>query len=75
MDRLLQAAAERGVKVNIIVYKEVAQALTRKFLTPLLPEYIHSILPNSTPVNLKTLTRLSLYAALKGLEAVSRRIR
>ncbi|KAL4912357.1 hypothetical protein BDW62DRAFT_206548 [Aspergillus aurantiobrunneus] len=28
LDRLLQAAAQRGVKVNIIVYKEVTQALT-----------------------------------------------
>ncbi|TKA73070.1 hypothetical protein B0A49_02153 [Cryomyces minteri] len=28
IDRMLQAAAERGVKVNVIVYKEVAQALT-----------------------------------------------
>ncbi|KAK8151871.1 hypothetical protein BKA80DRAFT_305489 [Phyllosticta citrichinensis] len=28
IDRMLQAAAERGVKVNIIVYKEVSQALT-----------------------------------------------
>ncbi|KAL1589914.1 hypothetical protein WHR41_01104 [Cladosporium halotolerans] len=28
LDRLLFAAAERGVKVNIIVYKEVTQALT-----------------------------------------------
>ncbi|GAD97514.1 hypothetical protein MYCGRDRAFT_35527 [Paecilomyces variotii No. 5] len=28
VDRMLQAAAERGVHVNIIVYKEVTQALT-----------------------------------------------
>jgi phospholipase D1/2 len=28
VDRMLHAAAERGVKVNIIVYKEVTQALT-----------------------------------------------
>ncbi|MCJ1249012.1 hypothetical protein MMC30_006233 [Trapelia coarctata] len=28
IDRMLQAAAQRGVKVNIIVYKEVSQALT-----------------------------------------------
>lgn len=26
---MLQAAAQRGVRVNIIVYKEVTQALTR----------------------------------------------
>ena len=30
LDRMLQAAAARGVKVNIIVYKEVTQALTCK---------------------------------------------
>ena len=29
LDRMLQAAAQRGVKVNVIVYKEVTQALTR----------------------------------------------
>ncbi|CAD0046965.1 unnamed protein product [Aureobasidium pullulans] len=28
VDRMLQAAAERGVKVNILIYKEVTQALT-----------------------------------------------
>jgi hypothetical protein len=28
LDRMLQAAAQRGVKVNIIVYKEVERALT-----------------------------------------------
>ncbi|KAL5395708.1 hypothetical protein PMIN06_003567 [Paraphaeosphaeria minitans] len=28
IDRMLQAAAQRGVKINIIVYKEVTQALT-----------------------------------------------
>lgn len=28
LDRLLKAAAERGVKINIIIYKEIPQALT-----------------------------------------------
>lgn len=28
LDNMLQAAAERGVDIKIIVYKEVAQALT-----------------------------------------------
>lgn len=32
LDRMLQAAAQRGVRVNIIVYKEVTQALTRTSL-------------------------------------------
>jgi hypothetical protein len=31
LDRMLQAAAQRGVRVNIIVYKEVTQALTRMY--------------------------------------------
>lgn len=35
IDRMLQAAAERGVKINIIVYKEVTQALTRTLFVPL----------------------------------------
>ena len=30
LDRMLLAAAKRGVKVNIIVYKEVSNVLTRK---------------------------------------------
>ena len=34
LDNMLKAAAERGVKVNIIVYKEVEQALTRKDCFP-----------------------------------------
>jgi hypothetical protein len=29
---MLLAAAERGVKVNVIVYKEVAQILTRELV-------------------------------------------
>lgn len=33
LDRMLQAAAQRGVRVNIIVYKEVTQALTRIYIS------------------------------------------
>ena len=40
LDRMLAAAAERGVKINIVVYKEVTQALTRKLLSPSLPDYL-----------------------------------
>ena len=36
LDRLLKAAAERGVKVHVIVYKEVEKALTREY-----PELVH----------------------------------
>ena len=35
LDRMLLAAAERGVKVNVIVYKEVSNVLTRLFPCPL----------------------------------------
>jgi phospholipase D1/2 len=31
LDRMLRNAAERGVKVNVIVYKEVTQVLTGRF--------------------------------------------
>lgn len=31
LDRMLQAAAQRGVRVNVIVYKEVTQAMTCKY--------------------------------------------
>jgi phospholipase D1/2 len=31
---MLQAAAQRGVRVNVIVYKEVTQALTRMYISP-----------------------------------------
>lgn len=31
---MLLAAAKRGVKVNVIVYKEVAAVLTREFIHP-----------------------------------------
>lgn len=69
---MLQAAAQRGVKVNIIVYKEVTQALTRKYLSPTLPEYLHSLLPRSTDAVTSLLSRLglaSIFAALESFEA------
>ncbi|XP_014560613.1 hypothetical protein COCVIDRAFT_34248 [Bipolaris victoriae FI3] len=68
VDRMLLAAAERGVKVNIIVYKEVTQALTRKLLNPLLPNYLHSLLPSSTDMFTKALTRIGLDIIFKSLE-------
>lgn len=34
LDRMLRAAAERGVRVNVIVYKEVPQALSREYYPP-----------------------------------------
>jgi hypothetical protein len=33
LDRMLQAAAQRGVRINVIVYKEVTQALTCKYIS------------------------------------------
>lgn len=68
IDRMLQAAAQRGVKVNIIVYKEVTQALTRKYLSPTLPRYLHSILPHGTDSVTSLLTGLGLAATFASLE-------
>lgn len=68
MDRLLRAAAQRGVKINIIVYKEVEQALTRKYLSPTLPEYLHSLLPRSVDTIAKDLTRVGLAATFVFLQ-------
>jgi phospholipase D1/2 len=71
LDRMLQAAAQRGVKVNIVVYKEVTQALTRT-LNPHLPNYLHSLLPTSTDIFTKALIRLGLDVIFKSLEEVER---
>lgn len=65
---MLQAAAQRGVKVNIIVYKEVTQALTRKYLTPTLPKYLHSLFPRHTDPITSILSRLGLAATFASLE-------
>ena len=70
LDRMLQAAAQRGVKVNIIVYKEVTQALTRKYLTPILPRYLHSLLPHATDPITKALSGFGLAATFAALEHV-----
>ncbi|KAI9671508.1 MAG: hypothetical protein M1817_003560 [Caeruleum heppii] len=70
LDRVLHAAARRGVKVNIIVYKEVTQALTRKYLTPTLPGYLHSLLPHATDPILSGLSSLGLAATFASLEAI-----
>ena len=65
---MLQVAAQRGVKVNIIVYKEVTQALTRKYLSPTLPKYLHSLLPRQTDAVTSTLSALGLAATFASLE-------
>lgn len=67
---MLQAAAQRGVKVNIIVYKEVTQALTRKYLTPTLPRYLHSLLPHATDPITRALSGFGLAATFAALECV-----
>ncbi|KAF2278796.1 phospholipase D/nuclease [Westerdykella ornata] len=72
IDRMLEAAAKRGVKINIIVYKEVTQALTRKLLNPTLPEYLHSLLPQSTDSVTKFLVRAGLDVIFTSLEEVER---
>ncbi|KAF4546230.1 Phospholipase d active site-containing protein [Lasiodiplodia theobromae] len=68
LDRMLQAAAERGVKVNVIVYKEVEQALTRKYLSPWLPGYLHSLFPDSTDPITRALARVGLDVIFKSLD-------
>ncbi|KAF2758863.1 phospholipase D/nuclease [Pseudovirgaria hyperparasitica] len=68
VDRMLKAAAERGVKVNIIVYKEVTQALTRKLLNPTLPDYLHSLLPKTTDRITKFISRVGLDVIFNSLE-------
>lgn len=70
IDHMLQAAAERGVKVNVIVYKEVTQALTRKYLSPTIPGYLHSLLPhrNSSDRWTKALCGVGLAATFAALE-------
>lgn len=65
---MLQAAAQRGVKINIIVYKEVTQALTRKYLTPTIPSYLHSLLPRHADPVTSILSRLGLAATFASLE-------
>ena len=92
---MLQAAAQRGVKVRIIgmvlsgskikrgsilrsyahtltpggtVYKEVTQALTRKYLSPILPKYLHSLLPQQRDTVTFAMTRLGLAATFASLE-------
>lgn len=70
IDRILQAAAQRGVKVNIIVYKEVEQALTRKYLSPTLPKYIHSLLPRGIDPITKALSHLGVAATFASLEHI-----
>ena len=65
---MLLAAAQRGVKVNIIVYKEVTQALTRKYLSPTLPGYLHSLLPRSTDPVTSLLSRMGIGATFLALE-------
>ena len=70
IDRMLQAAAQRGVRVNIIVYKEVTQALTRKYLSPTLPRYLHSLLPRHTDIYTSALSGFGLAATFASLEFV-----
>ncbi|KAL9008027.1 MAG: hypothetical protein Q9173_006808 [Seirophora scorigena] len=70
IDRMLQAAAQRGVKVNIIVYKEVTQALTRKYLSPTVPRYLHSLLPRHTDSFSSALCHAGLTATFSSLEYV-----
>ncbi|KAH0347957.1 phospholipase D/nuclease, partial [Aureobasidium melanogenum] len=68
VDRMLKAAAERGVQVNILIYKEVTQALTRKCLNPVLPDFLHSLLPRSVDRVSSALIRFGMDVTFKSLE-------
>lgn len=71
LDRMLQSAAQRGVKVNIIVYKEVTQVLTRKFGNSL-TDYLHSFLPSSTDTMTSALVKMGLHATTASLSHVEK---
>lgn len=62
LDRMLQAAAARGVRINVIVYKEVTQALSRKFLT-FMSTCISSLIPVSSSPALDALSTLATGSA------------
>lgn len=51
---------------------QVTQALTRKYLNPTLPEYLHSLLPSSTDPITAALTRLGLDITFKSLEELEK---
>lgn len=48
--------------------QEVTQALTRKYISPLLPGYLHSLLPRNTDIVISTFVRLGLLATTTSLE-------
>lgn len=49
-------------------YTEVTQALTRKYLRPSVPDYLHSLLPSSTDPITRSLTKLGLWAVFESME-------
>ena len=69
---MLQAAAQRGVKINVIVYKEVTQALTRKYLSPTVPRQLDTLLPRNIHTLARIATRLGAHAMCAALEYVER---
>lgn len=58
--------------MNIIIYKEVTQALTRKYISPIVPGYLHSLLPRGTDPFTKALSGLGLAATFASLEHVEK---
>jgi phospholipase D1/2 len=51
---------------------QVTQALTRKYLNPFLPDYLHSLLPSTTDKMTSSLSRLGLDVIMKSLEEVEK---
>ncbi|RMZ75361.1 hypothetical protein DV738_g5527, partial [Chaetothyriales sp. CBS 135597] len=72
LDRVLQRAANRGVKINVIVYKEVTQALslssahTKHFLEALSPNIAVFRHPDHLPDS--QTTQSSIISAFQGLQ-------
>ena len=56
--------------MHVIVYKEVTQALTRKYLSPTVLRYIHALLPPGIDAVTSAISKLGLAATLASLEHV-----
>ena len=56
--------------MHVIVYKEVTQALTRKYLSPTVPKYLHTLLPLGIDAVTSAISKLGLAATFASLEQV-----
>ena len=56
--------------MHVIVYKEVTQALTRKYLSPTVAKYLHILLPRDIDAVTSAISKIGLAASLASLEYV-----